>query len=277
MLRNLVIASVVCAFATPALAGRGASPKLIQSAIASGSADAIKAELERAETLPCAGCIDLVTPLVDHQDPSVRQVAAWFLVRRGISAQIRQQMYARLVDVDSIKARNAADVLGEMQHPDAIPQLQAALVNNTLSAEARAHVAAALGTIGELRAQNALQGALSASEPEVRAQALQALRALRGFSNAALAVPLLADPNEAVRIQAIYTLGMLRSNASIDGLVSLLQSDSSVSVRKKAAWALGEIGAAAHSAAPALLAASQTDASPLVRSLAAAALGKLNR
>ena len=48
-------------------------------------------------------------------------------------------------------------------------------------------------------------------------------------------------------------------------------------VRKKAAWALGEIGAAARAAAPALEAAATSDASPLVRSLAQAALGRLNR
>jgi HEAT repeat protein len=276
MLRKLLIASVLLSTST-ALAGRGASPKLIQSAIASGSADAIKAELERAETLPCAACVDLVMPLIDHQDPSVREVAAWWLVRRSVRASVQQQMFARLADVDSIKARNAADVLGEMQRPESIAPLSAALNNSALNAEARAHVALALGHIGELSAQSALQGALTSQDAEVRAASLQALRALRHFTNAAVAVPLLSDGNEAVRIQAIYTLGMLRSNASIDGLTSLLQSDSSINVRKKAAWALGEIGAAAQSAAPALLQASQSDASPLVRSLAAAALNKLNR
>ena len=275
MLRKLTIVSVLLA-APPAMAGRGASPKLIQSAIASGSADAIKAELERAETLPCGGCVDLVMPLVDNQDPSIRQVAAWFLVRRGIATQVQQQMFARLTDVDSVAARNAADVLGEMQKPSSIAALSTALVNNTFNAEARAHIALALGTIGELRAQTALQGALTSQDPEVRAASLQALRMLRGWNNAQVAVPLLTDGNESVRIQAIYTLGVLRSNASIDGLVSLLQNDSSVNVRKKAAWALGNIGSAAASAAPALLQASQSDASPLVRSLAAAALNNLS-
>src|SRR5690349_6157162 len=200
MLRKLTIVSVLLA-ATPAMAGRGASPKLIQSAIASGSADAIKAELERAETLPCAGCVDLVTPLIDHQDASVRQVAAWFLGRRGYSNVIRQQMYARLTDVDSVKARNAADILGEMQRPESITPLSTALGNNTFNAEARAHIALALGQIGELRAQTSLQGALSSTDPEVRAASLQALRMLRGFSNAAVAVPLLSDTSESVRIQ----------------------------------------------------------------------------
>jgi HEAT repeat protein len=275
MLRKLTIVSVLLV-ATPAMAGRGASIKLIQGAIASGSADAIKAELERAETLPCAGCVDLVTPLIDSQDASVRQVAAWWLVRRGIATQVQQQMFARLTDVDSVAARNAADVLGEMQKASSIPNLSAALGNNTFNAEARAHIALALGTIGDLRAQSALTGALSSSDPEVRAASLQALRSLRGFTSAQVAVPLLTDGNESVRIQAIYTLGVLRSNASIDGLVSLLQTDPSVNVRKKAAWALGNIGAPAASAAPALFTASQSDASPFVRSLAAAALNKLS-
>ena len=35
-------------------------------AVDANSVDAIKAELERAEHLVCAGCTDLVVPLVDH-------------------------------------------------------------------------------------------------------------------------------------------------------------------------------------------------------------------
>jgi HEAT repeat protein len=59
--------------------------------------------------------------------------------------------------------------------------------------------------------------------------------------------------------------------------VNALKTDSSATVRKRAAWALGEMGASAAVAGPALQTASTSDASPLVRSLAAAALTKLSQ
>jgi len=48
-------------------------------------------------------------------------------------------------------------------------------------------------------------------------------------------------------------------------------------VRKRAAWALGEVRASASVAGPALQNAAANDASPFVRSLAAAALTRLSR
>src|SRR5687768_16016627 len=68
---------------TPAFGGRGGSPEAIRAAIDSGSVDAISAELERAERLVCAACLPMVSPLVDHPDARVRQVASWWLARRG--------------------------------------------------------------------------------------------------------------------------------------------------------------------------------------------------
>src|SRR5262252_9418963 len=159
MLRKTTL--VLCAFAltalsgAPARAGRGASYGAMRNAIWSGSTDAIKAELERGETLVCPACVDLVMPLIDHRDAGVRQVAAWWLTRRAVRTDVMNQMFARLADVDSTRARNAADVLGEFQRASAISPLATALVNTTFTPEARAHVALALGTIGDLRAQPA--------------------------------------------------------------------------------------------------------------------------
>ena len=92
-----------------------------------------------------------------------------------------------------------------------------------------------------------------------------------------MAIPLLADSDDGVRIEAIFTVAELRTVASAPALVSLLQSDASASVRKRAAWALGEIHAPASVAGAALSEAARSDASPLVRSLAAAALRNLGR
>src|SRR5678816_590786 len=81
---KIAIVTVLVALASPALAGRGSSPGAIQSAIASGGVDAIQSELERAEHLVCPSCVRMVRPLLDHPDQRVRQVAAWWLGRRGL-------------------------------------------------------------------------------------------------------------------------------------------------------------------------------------------------
>jgi HEAT repeat protein len=86
-------------------------------------------------------------------------------------------------------------------------------------------------------------------------------------------------------VQAIYTIGSTRSQAmtsasgvqAVRGLAAILTSDPSARVRKKAAWALGEIGAPSDLAGPALSHAAAQDSDPLVRSLAAASQGKLQR
>src|SRR4051812_40856014 len=65
-----------------AFAGKGGSAEAIQSAIASRSTDAIVAEIERAESLICDRCIDLVTGLTEDSRFAVREVAAWWFARR---------------------------------------------------------------------------------------------------------------------------------------------------------------------------------------------------
>ena len=72
----------------------------------------------------------------------------------------------------------------------------------------------------------------------------------------------------------------MTGSAALDvvaGLVKLVASDSSARVRKKAAWALGEIGAPASLAGPPLSRAAREDRDPLVRSLASAAQARLTR
>jgi HEAT repeat protein len=270
-------ASALLIAAGPVQAGRGGSPQAMATAISSGSADAIKAELERAEYLVCAACVDYVLPLVDNGDAGIRQVAAWWLVRRGAGRQVYRDMLARLSQPDSLRARNAADVLGEFANPQAIPALGAALGNPRFDAESRAAMARALGSIRRPAAAVSLQGALSDSEAPVRAAALSALRKVDGFRNGSVATPLLADADEGVRVQAIYTVAELHTVAAAPALVQILQNDGSASVRKRAAWALGEIGAPTSVAGPALTQASMSDTSPLVRSLARAAIAGLSR
>jgi hypothetical protein len=275
--------ALVTSFGLALLAGRGAwagtggSPQAIQQAIAANSADAIQAELERAEFLVCAGCVDLVTPLVDHPDYRVRRVAAWWLARRAVSQQVRVAMLTRLSQSDSTAALDAADVLGEMHYVSSIPALGAALSNPIFSGAARAEMAQALGTIGRPAGTPFLTAALADGEPQVRAASLVALRAIRGNRDGSVAVSLVADGDATVRAEAVTTLGMFKYAAAASALTVALGGDSSVLVRKKAAWALGEIGASSSVAGGALQQAATSDPSPLVRSLSRAALTKLTQ
>jgi hypothetical protein len=275
--RKLVIVTsfALClAGARSANAGMGGSPSAIQQAISANSVDAIKAELERAEFLVCAACVDLVTPLIDHPDQRVRQVAAWWLARRAVAKQIQVSMITRLSQPDSTAALNAADVLGEFHYVSSIPALGAALSNPTFSGSARAEMAQALGTIGRPAGTQYLTAALGDSDPQVRTASLVALRSIHGNRDGSVATPLVADADPGVRQTAVVTIGMFKYAGGASALVAAL-GDPSQNVRKKAAWALGEIGASSSVAGPALQNAAANDTSPLVRSLARAALTKL--
>jgi HEAT repeat protein len=160
---------------------------------------------------------------------------------------------------------------------------------------ARAAIARALGRIGLPEALPALRKALSARESIVRAAAVEGLRNIEGLADtagAAAALPALSDVDADVRAEAAYTIGSLRrhaltgeaaatdaaaKNAVVVQLGRLVSTDPSALVRKRAAWALGEIGASATLVAAALEQAATHDSDPLVRSIAGAALGSLSR
>jgi len=264
------------AAAGTAVAGRGSSPIAVQRAIASGSSDAIKSELERAEHLVCVSCVDMVRPLIDNQDQGIRQVAAWWLARRGVARTIRVEMLNRLAQPDSILARNAADVLGEFHYVSSIPALGAALSNPVFSSEARAHMAQALGRISRPAVVAPLTAVLGGTDGVVKVAAMQALQSIPALRDGTAVAPLLGDSDVGVRAEAATTLGMFHDANGTAALVTALQNDASPVVRKRAAWALGEIHANSTVAGPALQNAAANDASPMVRSLAAAALTRLS-
>jgi HEAT repeat protein len=257
-------------------AGRGGSYAALKSAIDANSIDAIQAELERSEHLVCGGCNDLVSPLTDHLDGRVRQAAAWWLARRGTSRKVYVDMLTRLSQPDSLKARNAADVLGEFHAASSLPALGAALSNPIFTGEARAAMARAIGNIGRSAGAAPLQQALTDKDPFVKSAALQALRQIEGFRDGMVAVPLLSDADSDVRAEAAVTIGVLHTRAGADALVRSLK-DPSATVRKKAAWSLGRIGAPVSIAGPALQDAATNDSDPFVRSLSQVAISNLTR
>ena len=96
-------------------AGVDGSTGKINSAITSGSVDAIIAELERAENIPTTGAVGSVLKLVDHQSDRVREAAGWWLGRRAARNQIVQLAEVRLNGQDPTAARNVLDVLRGMR------------------------------------------------------------------------------------------------------------------------------------------------------------------
>jgi len=270
---SLFVASALLASAT-AQAGHGSSPEAVLSAIRSDSPDAIASELERAEYLVCGACVPYVQPLVDHKDAFVRRAATWWLARRGVARQVYLDMLGRLSQPDSVKARNAADVLGELHAAGAIPALGAALSNPVYDAQARVAMAGALSRMLKPEAATALANALGDGEPAVRAAAAAGLRAFPQTDMTQVSA-LLGDGDAGVRAEAVITLGTLRASTAAAAVANLLVSDPDANVRRKAAWALGAMRAPSSAAGAALAQAAQKDTSPLVRSLAQASLSSL--
>jgi len=276
-MRSKIWIATVLLSSTVALAGRGGSTVGIEAAVQSGSVDSIVGEIERAEALACLSCIAPVMKLVDHDSQRVRDVAGWWLGRRGVRDQVIAGMKARLGGQDPIAARNAADVLGGMRDYTTLPSLVAYL-QHPLDEESGVAAARAIGAIGHPDGLQALKGALGSPLAGVRAEAAAEWRNLRArpgdktISDASALLPLLSDGDVNVRKQAAYTAGYLRDVNAVAALSSAVTSDGDATVRKAAAWALGQIGSPTGIAA---LTAAQNDGDPLVRSIATGALGRL--
>lgn len=279
MTRTNILAAVVAglltaiAFGGTAHAGRGGSAARIQNAVATGSVDAIIAELERSERLICDACTPTVLDLLDSERYELREAAAWWIARRpALKVQLAARSTADLAGNDARLARNAADVLGTFRHPAAIPALAAAAARAELAPEARMAAVRALGTIGHRDANPALAAAMGDADATVRLAAVSSWLQVRRQAGAAPVVGLLDDASREVRAKSAAVVGELRDASGRVALEALLAGDSDASARRNAAWALGRIGDAASRAA---LTAATTDASPLVRQTAKAALALL--
>jgi HEAT repeat protein len=267
------VASLVTFSGGTAEAGRGGSASRIQNAVATGSVDAIIAELERAERLICDACTPTVLDLIDHDRYELREAAAWWIARRPVlKTQLTERSVADLQGSDSRLARNAADVLGTFRHPQAVPALAAAVVRTDLSAEARMAAARALGTIGHRNANAGLTAAMSDSDATVRFAAATSWLQIRKQAAAGPVVGLIADNDATVRAKAAGVVGELRDASARQALEAALAGDADPNVRRNAAWALGRIK---DSASRAVLTAATTDPSSLVRQTAKAALAGL--
>jgi HEAT repeat protein len=270
----VILSASLLAIAPAAEAGRGGNFAKIRAAAQNGSPDAIVAELERAERIPCSDeCMRFVLDLTQHESYYVRDAAAWWFARRPAQkGAVQQRAVAALATGNSVEVRNAADALGRVGHPRDIADLDAALSRSALSDEARAHVVRAIGKLAHASGAAALEGAMSDSSALVRREAISAWSALLRQNSAAPVVALVTDTDVSVRRVAAQAVGRFREASARAALEELVVSDADAAVRRNAAWALGRIGDAGSRAA---LTTAAADSSSLVRMTAKAALRQL--
>jgi HEAT repeat protein len=264
---------MIAGAAGTAHAGRGGSAARIRNAIATGSSDAIIAEIERAERLVCSACVEPVEGLLDDERYEVREVAAWWMARRPmLKVELTERSITDLAGSDAKHVRNAADILGTFRHPQAIPALNAAAARSDLTVEARVHIVKALGTIGDASGNAGIEVGLADQDATVRSAAIDAWLAIRHQQGAAPLVPLIGDSDAGVRARAAAVAGSMREASARAALETRLSSDPDPMVRRNAAWSLGRLGDAASRSA---LQAASRDPSSLVRNTAKVSLSLL--
>jgi HEAT repeat protein len=256
-----------------ALAGKGGSNALIKAAVASGSQDAIIAEVERTEGLMCSECVQTVTNLTEDSRFPVREVAAWWFAKRpALEKLMAAQMIDDLKLADAWHVRNAADFLGAAVEYTALPALRVAITRSDLTTEAKLAIVRAVGYLGHIDGNGILQHAMADADPTVRAAAIVAWRDVLGQTSVAPVEPLLADSDANVRAHAATVVGAYGDPNARAALEQLVVADPSDVVRRNAAWALGKIGSIASRQA---LTTASADSSGLVRGVAKAALATL--
>lgn len=260
--------------AATANAGKGGSAAAITSAVASGSQDAIIAEVERAEGLLCDECIEVVTRLTEDNRYAVREVAAWWFAKRpGLARMLAEQMESDLAQhAGSVAVRNAADFLGGIREYSALPTLRSTMARADLTADAKLAVVRAAGVMAHTSGNPILSAGMADADPGVRLAAVAAWRDVLHQTGVGPVAARLADSDAKVRAEAATVVGAYRDGSARAALEALVVSDSDARVRRNAAYALGKIGSASSREA---LTTASADKSPIVKNVAKAALASL--
>jgi len=228
--------------------------------------------LEHGEKLECLACVPVVSKLLYNSNAKTREISAWWLRRRifGVfgPGQVYQQTLETLAnpEVDESKRVYAANALGEFLSLSGVPALSKAITTDS-SALVRAAAVAGLERLNSSGQNGELTVALGDAEEQVRLTALHAATRINTFQDVEAVVALISDPSSLVRRRAAETLGVMKSEDSVLGLIALASADqeSDAAVRAAAVWALGQIGSAE---ARDVILAAQEDSDPSVRSAA---------
>jgi HEAT repeat protein/beta-lactamase regulating signal transducer with metallopeptidase domain len=189
--------------------------------------------------------------------------------RPPVDSAVVIALIARLKDEDPGVRAAAAEALGKLEDPRAVPGLLGIL--NDREVRVRSAAAQSLGKFHDSRAINGLAALLRDSSADVRKEALNALSEYESGVPVEAVIRLLDDPDAELRHAAAHTLGNQKDRSAGPALAKAVR-DPSPEVRQAAIEALAELHDASHASAilPAL-----GDGNPDVRQQALEALTEL--
>ena len=228
--------------------------------------------LEHGEKLECLACIPVVSKLLYNSNSKTREISALWLRRLifGVfgPGQVYQQTVETLADSSARESDRvyAANALGEFLSTSGVAPLSKAITGDESSAVRLAAVSG-LERLNSAGQDGELSVALTDSDEGVRLAALHASTRINAFLDVESVVALVSDSSSLVRRRAAESLGVMKSEDSLAGLIALssAEQESDPAVRGAAVWALGQIGSL--DARDAILEA-QADSDPFVRNAA---------
>jgi HEAT repeat protein len=146
-------------------------------------------------------------------------------------------------------ARNAAELLGEMQAKDAEPQLQELLRHE--DDRVRRAATGALMRLGTTRAMQAIQDALKDGAPAMRMQAAAALLTRKDLKTAATLVRALEEEkDDEVQAAFLLALGKLATPDAVQRLVKAAEAERGLFKKKSTAYRVAAVQGLAEARTP---------------------------
>ena len=202
--------------------------------------------LEYGERVECTACIPLLQErLISDDDPTVRELAAWWLRRRplGFGAVMFHTRGILATDADPVHRARAAEAIGEFMDPHGVAHLGTAIMTDG-DATVRAAAVRGIARINSPAGLTFLSAALGDTDASVQEAALSVVLRVNFFNDQSALMPLLAHEDGHLRRRAASVVGALRIADAVPVLAAMLRGDTDRSARQAAAWALGRIGTA---------------------------------
>jgi len=142
-------------------------------------------------------------------------------------------------DFDADEREEAAEKLGKLGDPAAVPALRAA--TRDPDEEVREAVAEALGKLGDPAAGGDLAALLRDPEKKVRQEAVKALGLIADPERVNDLLPMLGDRSSDIREETAESLGRIGSALALPALRRIAAEDSDSDVSRKAAFSVRRI------------------------------------
>lgn len=200
--------------------------------------------LEYGERVECSACVPLLERrLIEDDDATVRELAAWWLRRRpfGFGAVMHDIRTVLETDSDPVHRARAAEAIGEFMDPHGVAHLGTAIMTDG-EATVRAAAVRGIARINSPAGLTYLSAALGDRDASVQEAALSVVLRVNFFSDHEALMPLLAHSDGHLRRRAANVIGSLRVAEAVPVLAAMLRGDTDRSARQAAAWALGRIG-----------------------------------